>query len=78
MYFVILIDFRPIGDIIRNELTVTQKQQLYEHITSTVRTLHPSDVIILLPLITGNESLQQAVFKTVLSFITNEIRTYSI
>lgn len=67
------LDFRSVGDIIRNDLTVRQKQELYDHILNTVRSMHPTDVMMLLPLITSSASIQEAVMKTVVTFVTNEL-----
>lgn len=70
-------DFRAVGDIIRNDLTHQEKEKLQEHIVNAVRQLHPADIVMLMPLIMNTPSLQEAVLKTVVSFITNEMR-YSI
>lgn len=69
-------DFRPVGDIIRNDLTVRQKEMLHEHIVNTVRQIQPIDVVALLPLLMNSASIQQAVIKTVISFVQNEMRMH--
>lgn len=69
-----MLDFRSVGDIIRNDLTQEEKWRLHEHIVNSVRQINPADVAMLLPLILNTPSLQEAVLKTVVSFITNEMR----
>lgn len=69
-----MLDFRTVGDIIQNELTTEEKWRLQEHIVNSVRQIHPTDIAMLLPLILNTPSLQEAVMKTVLTFITNEMR----
>lgn len=74
--FIYCTDFRPVGDIIRNNLTVRQKEMLHEHIVNTVRQIQPIDVVALLPLLMNSASIQQAVIKTVISFVQNEMRMH--
>lgn len=74
--FIYCTDFRPVGDIIRNDLTVRQKEMLHEHIVNTVRQIQPIDVVALLPLLMNSASIQQAVIKTVISFVQNEMRMH--
>lgn len=66
--------FRPLGDVIINDLTDTQKEQLVQHVTKAVQDVQPTDLIMLLPLIMNNQSIQQAVLKTVVSFVSSELR----
>lgn len=68
------LDFKSVGEIIRSELSYEEKQRLEEHIVNAVRQIHPTDVAMLLPLIMNTPSLQQAVLRTVTTFITNEMR----
>lgn len=49
---------------------------LHEHIVNTVRQIQPTDVVALLPLLMNSASIQQAVIKTVISFIQNEMRMH--
>lgn len=70
----IIIDFRTVGDIIRHDLTTEEKWRLQEHIVNSVRGVHPTDLAILMPLILNTPSLQEAVLKTVVTFISNEMR----
>lgn len=62
------------GDVIINDLTDTQKEQLVQHVTKAVQDVHPTDLVMLLPLIMNNASIQQAVLKTVISFVSSELR----
>jgi len=66
--------FRPLGEVILNDLTDAQREQLVQHVTMAVADIHPTDVVMLLPLIVQNASIQQAVLNTVMSFVTNELR----
>ncbi|KAM7346503.1 protein Nazo isoform 1-T2 [Cochliomyia hominivorax] len=66
--------FRPLGDVIINDLTDSQKEQLVQHVTKAVQDAHPTDLVMLLPLIMNNVSIQQAVLKTVISFVSSELR----
>ncbi|XP_017062931.1 protein C19orf12 homolog [Drosophila eugracilis] len=66
--------FRPLGEVIMNDLTDTQREQLVQHVSKAVAEIHPTDVVMLLPLIVQNASIQQAVLNTVMSFVTNELR----
>lgn len=70
------LDFRPVGHIIRHELNEEQRERLTEHIVNSVRQIHPTDLIAILPLIMAETSLQMAVLKTVTTFITNEMQLH--
>lgn len=72
MYFDL--DFRPVGDVIRNDLSAVQRERLYAHCVNAVRQIEPSDAITLAPLLLSSTSVQQAVLKTVISFISNELK----
>ncbi|ALC48174.1 CG11671 [Drosophila busckii] len=66
--------FKPLGEVILNDLTDTQREQLVRHVTKAVADVHPTDLVVLIPLITGNATIQQAVLNTIMSFVTNELR----
>lgn len=66
--------FRPLGEVILNDLTDAQREQLVQHVTTAVADVQPTDLVMLLPLITQNASIQQAVLNTIMSFVTNELR----
>lgn len=55
-----MLDFRSVGDIIQNDLTMAQKDQLQEHIVNAVRQIHPVDIAMILPLLANTPSLQAA------------------
>lgn len=55
-------------------MTVREKEKLYEHLINTVRQIHPADVAMLMPLVTSSATIQQAVLKSLVSFLTNEMR----
>lgn len=69
-----ILDFRTVGDIIRNDLTQEQKWRLHEHVVNSVRNLHPTDAAMLLPLIMNSPNLQEAALRTIINFVTNELR----
>lgn len=69
-----ILDFRSVGDIIQNDLTMAQQELLKEHIVNSVRQIHPVDIAMLLPLLASTPTLQQAVLGTVTTFVTNELR----
>ncbi|TDG39980.1 hypothetical protein AWZ03_013599 [Drosophila navojoa] len=66
--------FRPLGEVILNDLTDSQREQLVQHVTTAVADVRPTDLVMLVPLITQNASIQQAVLNTIMSFVTNELR----
>ncbi|XP_064540266.1 protein C19orf12 homolog [Drosophila montana] len=66
--------FKPLGEVILNDLTDMQREQLVQHVTKAIAEVHPTDLVMLLPLITQNASVQQAVLSTIMSFVTNELR----
>lgn len=68
------IDYRAVGDIIRNDLSERQRERLKDHIMVAARDFQITDIAILLPMILSNQPVQLAVIKTVTSFITNEMR----
>lgn len=69
-----VLDFRSVGDIIQNEMTMQQQEQLKEHIVNAFREIHPGDLALLIPLLTNTPSIQQAVIRTLTTFVTNELR----
>lgn len=69
-----MVDFRSVGDIIQNDLTEQEKWRLHEAVVNSVRQINPADAVMLLPLILNTPSLQEAALKTVVTFITNEMR----
>lgn len=66
--------FKPVSEIIKNDLTPIQREKLLEHIMASVRDFQVTDVAILLPMLMSTASIQQTVLNTVVSFIGNEMR----
>ncbi|EDW82640.1 uncharacterized protein Dwil_GK10098 [Drosophila willistoni] len=60
--------FRPLGEIILNDLTDAQREQLVQHVYKAVEKVHPTDLVMLLPLIMRNVPVQQVVLDAVKSF----------
>uniref|UniRef100_A0A182RMW0 Uncharacterized protein n=1 Tax=Anopheles funestus TaxID=62324 RepID=A0A182RMW0_ANOFN len=66
--------FKPVSHIIRHDLTVQEQEQLKQRIVEALSEFHPTDLMVILPLLTGNLSAQQTVVATVVSFLSNEMR----
>ncbi|XP_068159231.1 protein Nazo-like [Drosophila tropicalis] len=66
--------FRPLGEIILNDLTDTQREQLVQHVTKAVQDVHPTDLAMLLPLIMSNVPVQLTVLNTVKSFAQTNLK----
>ncbi|XP_062551885.1 protein C19orf12 homolog [Armigeres subalbatus] len=66
--------FRPVSHIILHEMNDREQEKLKNHIVAALSEFHPTDMVMLLPLLMGNAGAQRAVLSTVASFITNEMR----
>ncbi|KAL5276021.1 C19orf12 family protein [Megaselia abdita] len=66
--------FRPVSDVIMNDLSDREKEALVNHVRNAVAEFEVTDLALLLPLLLSNVSIQQAVLKTVVTFVTNEMR----
>lgn len=66
--------FRPLADVLLNDLNDDQKERLVRHVNNAVAEFEISDLAMLLPLLMNNASIQQAVLKTAISFVSNELR----
>lgn len=66
--------FRAVSDVIINDLSEREKESLVNHVRNAVAEFHITDLAILLPMLISNVSVQEAVLKTVVTFITNEMR----
>lgn len=66
--------FRPVSDVIMNDLSDREKEALVNHVRSAVAQFEITDMALLLPMLMSNVSIQQAVLKTVVTFMTNEMR----
>lgn len=69
-----LLEFKSVGEIIRSELTLDERERLTEHIVNSVREVSPTDAAMLLTLIIGNPSLKQQAIRALLNFVSNELR----
>lgn len=71
-----LLDFRPIGEIIRRHLSYNQRRELYTLIHHTAFRIlnHPSSDSNILYSMTENEALQRAIFNTIKKYVSREIR----
>uniref|UniRef100_A0A2M4C2U8 Putative conserved plasma membrane protein n=1 Tax=Anopheles marajoara TaxID=58244 RepID=A0A2M4C2U8_9DIPT len=67
-------NFKPVSQIIRNELTVAERERLKERILGALAEFQATDLVVILPLLTGNVSAQRAVLSAVATFLTNEMR----
>lgn len=65
--------WKPIGEILRNDLTETQRERLMSHVMMAVRDIGIQDLALLIPMIMGDAAIQTAVLRTVTSFVTNEM-----
>lgn len=66
--------FRALGSVIREDLTYAQRTRLSERIMAVAQDFEISDVVVLLPMLLNSVSMQQAVLKSVVSFVTNEMQ----
>ncbi|KAJ6637561.1 Protein Nazo [Pseudolycoriella hygida] len=66
-------EFKSLGEIIKNDLTDYQREQLLQHIMASVRDIEITDIAILLPLLMSTESVQATVLKTVVTYIGREL-----
>lgn len=70
-----MLDFRPIGEIIRRHLNYNQRRELYAliHYTASKIINHPSNDSNILYLMTENEAFQREL--TIKKYVAHEIRT---
>lgn len=66
--------FKPVSEIIKNDLTDRQKEELMENIMASVRDIQVTDVAILLSMIMSTSSIQQTVLNAVVAYIGNEMK----
>nr|XP_014089018.1 protein C19orf12 homolog [Bactrocera oleae] len=66
--------FRPLADVLLNDLNDDQQERLVRHVNNALAEFAISDLAMLLPLLMNNANIQQAVLKTVTSFVSNELR----
>ncbi|XP_039958257.1 protein C19orf12 homolog [Bactrocera neohumeralis] len=66
--------FRPLADVLLNDLNDAQQERLVRHVNNAVAEFAISDLAMLLPLLMNNAGIQQAVLNTAISFVTNELK----
>ncbi|KFB38785.1 AGAP000432-PA-like protein [Anopheles sinensis] len=66
--------FKPVSHVIKHELSVREQERLKQLIVEALSDFQATDLVVILPLLTGNASAQKAVLSTVVSFVTNEMR----
>lgn len=66
--------FKPVGDVIRYDLTVEQQERLREHIEVVAQQLEMTDMITLISILTTSRSVQAEVLRVLASFVQNELQ----
>lgn len=66
--------FKPVGDVIRYDLTVEQQERLREHIEVVAQQLEMTDMITLISILTTSRSIQAEVLRVLASFVQNELQ----
>lgn len=66
--------FKSLAEVIREDLTPHQRASLANRIEHALRDFQIQDLAILLPLLMENANIQQAVIRTVISFLEHEMR----
>lgn len=65
--------FKSVAEVIRNDMTDVQREQLKNHIMAVASEFEVTDLAVLLPMLMSNTSIQTAALRTVVSFVTNEM-----
>ncbi|XP_030369316.1 protein C19orf12 homolog [Scaptodrosophila lebanonensis] len=65
--------FRPMGDVLMNDLTSRQRESLMQKLFKAEGGLRSREMGILLPMIMHNKRTQQTVLTIVVEFLTNEL-----
>ncbi|XP_053663296.1 protein C19orf12 homolog [Anopheles marshallii] len=66
--------FKPVSHIIQHDLSVREQEQLKQRIVDALSEFNPTDLMVILPLLAGNVSVQKMVLSTVVTFLTNDMR----
>lgn len=71
-----MLDYQPIGVIVRRHLDNNQRRELYSliHHTASKILKHPSNDSNILNSMTENQALQNAVFNAIKKYVSDEIR----
>lgn len=66
--------FKSAAVVIRDELSDEQKDRLCGHVTEAFKNFGPTDIALLIPLLTTNVSFQKIVIGHIVQFFTEELR----
>jgi hypothetical protein len=67
-------DFKPLSEVIMNDMSVEQREQLAASVKAVIADLRVDDAALLLPILLKNSSAQEAVLMSVYAFIRNEMK----
>jgi hypothetical protein len=66
--------FKPISQIIMNDMTDAQRERLAASIAAVIADLRVEDVALLLPMLLNNPGAKEAVLRSVIAFMQNEMQ----
>lgn len=66
--------FKSAAIVIRDELSDEQRNKLCEHIAEAFRNFGPTDLALLIPMLTTNVSFQKIVIGHIVQFFTEELK----
>lgn len=66
--------FKSLAEVIRDDMTPHQREHLANRVEHALRGFEIQDLAILLPLLMENANIQQAIIRTVISFLEHEMR----
>jgi predicted Zn-dependent peptidase len=66
--------FKSVAEIIRYDLTETQKLQLYNHILEAFKDVRPEDLIAFIPLLLTPGHYQNLALEQMILFFTNQMQ----
>ncbi|KAH8232694.1 hypothetical protein KR032_011955 [Drosophila birchii] len=65
--------FTPLGEIIANELSESQRKALKDHVVKAITNVRPIDAVRLVGLILGNENIRSVALNAIKSFATQRM-----
>lgn len=65
--------FKPISEVIMNDMTDEQRKRLAASINAVIADLHVEDIALLLPLLLNSPRVKEAVLRSVFAFLQNEM-----